>query len=144
MATAHSCKFPDATNKAIKKHKELPEKLKSILNKEERYFSNNSPKSTNYKYNNWDLFANPIVHLHDVESAYDMAINAGFEVISIKFRSDQKIEDCRKFLKDFLLEMKLDSMVSIINNFSDKEVYILVESLISPNAFNINYRKSNI
>ncbi len=37
LATAHPCKFPDATNKAIKKNKELPEKLKSILNKEERF-----------------------------------------------------------------------------------------------------------
>jgi threonine synthase len=50
LATAHPCKFPGATNKAIKKHKELPEKLKSILIKKERFdtIGNNVEEVKNY------------------------------------------------------------------------------------------------
>ena len=36
LATAHPCKFPEATNKAINKSEGLPEELKNILNKEEK------------------------------------------------------------------------------------------------------------
>ena len=37
LSTAHPCKFPDATENAIKKHENLPEELKHVLNKDENF-----------------------------------------------------------------------------------------------------------
>ena len=37
LSTAHPCKFPNATNNAIKKHENLPEELKYVLNKNENF-----------------------------------------------------------------------------------------------------------
>ncbi len=37
LSTAHPCKFPDATNKAINKHKKLPEELQHVLEKDENF-----------------------------------------------------------------------------------------------------------
>ena len=37
LSTAHPCKFPNATNDAIKKHENLPEELKYVLNKNENF-----------------------------------------------------------------------------------------------------------
>ena len=37
LSTAHPCKFPYATNDAIKKHENLPEELKYVLNKNENF-----------------------------------------------------------------------------------------------------------
>ena len=37
LSTAHPCKFPDATNKAINKHEELPKELQYVLNKDENF-----------------------------------------------------------------------------------------------------------
>ena len=37
LSTAHPCKFPDATENAIKKHENLPKELEHVLNKDENY-----------------------------------------------------------------------------------------------------------
>ena len=37
LSTAHPCKFPNTTNDAIKKHENLPEELKYVLNKNENF-----------------------------------------------------------------------------------------------------------
>tara|TARA_Y100001970_G_scaffold274962_1_gene375527 strand:+ start:2571 stop:3941 length:1371 start_codon:yes stop_codon:yes gene_type:complete len=37
LSTAHPCKFPDATDNAIKRHKNLPDELKHVLNKDEKF-----------------------------------------------------------------------------------------------------------
>jgi len=37
LSTAHPCKFPDATNNAINKHKKLPEELQYVLDKDENF-----------------------------------------------------------------------------------------------------------
>ncbi len=37
LSTAHPCKFPDATNNAINKHKKLPQQLQHVLNKNENF-----------------------------------------------------------------------------------------------------------
>ncbi len=37
LSTAHPCKFPDAIDKAIKKHENLPDELKHVLNKDENF-----------------------------------------------------------------------------------------------------------
>ena len=37
LSTAHPCKFPDATENAIKKHENLPDELKHVLNKDENF-----------------------------------------------------------------------------------------------------------
>ena len=37
LSTAHPCKFPDATENAIKKHENLPKKLEHVLNKDENF-----------------------------------------------------------------------------------------------------------
>ena len=37
LSTAHPCKFPDATNKAINKHEKLPNELQHVLDKEENF-----------------------------------------------------------------------------------------------------------
>ena len=37
LATAHPCKFPDATENAIKKHENLPKELEHVLNKDENF-----------------------------------------------------------------------------------------------------------
>ena len=37
LSTAHPCKFPDAINNAIKKHENLPDELKHVLNKDENF-----------------------------------------------------------------------------------------------------------
>ena len=37
LSTAHPCKFPDATDNAINKHEYLPEELKHVLNKDEKF-----------------------------------------------------------------------------------------------------------
>ena len=37
LSTAHPCKFPNATNDAIKKYENLPEELKYVLNKNENF-----------------------------------------------------------------------------------------------------------
>ena len=37
LSTAHPCKFPDAIDTAIKKHENLPDKLKHVLNKDENF-----------------------------------------------------------------------------------------------------------
>ena len=37
LSTAHPCKFPDATNSAIKKHEDLPESLRYVLDKNENF-----------------------------------------------------------------------------------------------------------
>ncbi len=37
LSTAHPCKFPDATNKAINKHENLPQELEHVLNKVENF-----------------------------------------------------------------------------------------------------------
>tara|TARA_B100000123_G_C25737548_1_gene432220 strand:+ start:1733 stop:3103 length:1371 start_codon:yes stop_codon:yes gene_type:complete len=37
LSTAHPCKFPDATENAIKKHENLPEELEHVLNKDENF-----------------------------------------------------------------------------------------------------------
>tara|TARA_Y100000590_G_scaffold444022_1_gene574233 strand:+ start:1 stop:741 length:741 start_codon:yes stop_codon:yes gene_type:complete len=50
LSTAHSCKFPDAIIKAIKKNTFLPDELKYILNKEERFhiIENNTEEVKKY------------------------------------------------------------------------------------------------
>ena len=37
LSTAHPCKFPDATENAIKKHENLPKELEHVLNKDENF-----------------------------------------------------------------------------------------------------------
>ena len=37
LSTAHPCKFPDATENAIKKHENLPKELEHLLNKDENF-----------------------------------------------------------------------------------------------------------
>ncbi len=37
LSTAHPCKFPDATNKAINKHEKLPKELQHVLEKKENF-----------------------------------------------------------------------------------------------------------
>ncbi len=37
LSTAHPCKFPDATNTSINKHEKLPEDLKNLLDKVEKF-----------------------------------------------------------------------------------------------------------
>ncbi len=37
LSTAHPCKFPAATDKAINKHEELPEELQYVHSKEENF-----------------------------------------------------------------------------------------------------------
>ena len=37
LSTAHPCKFPAATNKAINKHEELPKELQYVHSKEENF-----------------------------------------------------------------------------------------------------------
>ena len=37
LSTAHPCKFPDATENAIKKHENLPKELELVLNKDENF-----------------------------------------------------------------------------------------------------------
>ena len=37
LSTAHPCKFPDATNKAINKYEKLPKELQHVLNKNENF-----------------------------------------------------------------------------------------------------------
>ena len=37
LSTAHPCKFPDATENAIKKHENLPNELEHVLNKDENF-----------------------------------------------------------------------------------------------------------
>ena len=37
LSTAHPCKFPDATNKAINKHEKLPKELQHVLDKQESF-----------------------------------------------------------------------------------------------------------
>jgi len=37
LSTAHPCKFPDATNKAINKHEKLPKELQHVLDKNENF-----------------------------------------------------------------------------------------------------------
>ncbi len=37
LSTAHPCKFPDATENAIKKHEYLPKELEHVLNKDENF-----------------------------------------------------------------------------------------------------------
>ena len=37
LSTAHPCKFPDATENAIKKHENLPKQLEHVLNKDENF-----------------------------------------------------------------------------------------------------------
>ena len=37
LSTAHPCKFPDATSKAINKHEKLPKELQHVLDKEENF-----------------------------------------------------------------------------------------------------------
>ena len=37
LSTAHPCKFPDATNKAINKNEKLPEELQYVLKKDENF-----------------------------------------------------------------------------------------------------------
>ena len=37
LSTAHPCKFPDATNKAINKHEKLPKELLHVFVKNEKF-----------------------------------------------------------------------------------------------------------
>jgi len=50
LSTAHPCKFPDATNNAIKKHKKLPEELQHVLDKSENFqvLKNNTEEVKNF------------------------------------------------------------------------------------------------
>ena len=50
LSTAHPCKFPDATNNAIKKHEKLPEELQHVLDREENFqvLKNNTEDVKNF------------------------------------------------------------------------------------------------
>ena len=50
LSTAHPCKFPDATNKAINKHEKLPEELQHVLDKGENFqvLKNNTEDVKNF------------------------------------------------------------------------------------------------
>jgi len=50
LSTAHPCKFPDATNKAINKHEKLPKELQHVLDKEENFqvLKNNTEEVKNF------------------------------------------------------------------------------------------------
>ena len=37
LSTAHPCKFPDVTKKAINKHENLPKELQNVLDKDEHF-----------------------------------------------------------------------------------------------------------
>ncbi|MBD1154243.1 threonine synthase, partial [Pelagibacterales bacterium SAG-MED23] len=37
LSTAHPCKFPAATDKAIKNHEDLPKELQYVFDKEEKF-----------------------------------------------------------------------------------------------------------
>jgi len=92
-------------------------------------------------YNNWDLCANPLVHLYDVDSIYGIAERAGLQVVSLRFRSGIKVDDPRDFLKETLRQRDLANLESRIDTMTDREVYVLTECLLRPNAFNINLRR---
>jgi len=50
LSTAHPCKFPDATNNAINKHEKLPEELRYVLDKDEKFhvLKNNTEDVKNF------------------------------------------------------------------------------------------------
>jgi len=50
LSTAHPCKFPDATNNAIKKHEKLPDELQYVLDKNENFkvLNNNAEDVKNF------------------------------------------------------------------------------------------------
>ncbi len=50
LATAHPCKFPDATNNAINKHEKLPDELQHVLDKKENFqvLKNNTDDVKNF------------------------------------------------------------------------------------------------
>jgi threonine synthase len=50
LSTAHPCKFPDATNKAINKHEKLPDELQHVLEKDENFqvLKNNMEEVKNF------------------------------------------------------------------------------------------------
>jgi len=50
LSTAHSCKFPDATNNAINKHEKLPKELQHVLDKKENFqvLKNNTEEVKNF------------------------------------------------------------------------------------------------
>jgi threonine synthase len=50
LSTAHPCKFPDATNNAINKHKKLPKELQYVLDRDENFqvLKNNTEDVKNF------------------------------------------------------------------------------------------------
>ena len=50
LSTAHPCKFPDATNRAINKYEKLPEQLRHVLDKNENFqvLKNNTEEVKNF------------------------------------------------------------------------------------------------
>ena len=53
LSTAHPCKFPDVTKKAINKHENLPKELQNVLDKDEHFqvLKNNIQEVKNFVMN---------------------------------------------------------------------------------------------